>query len=95
MASVWPNEGITKLFILHLPGKEGEGTGLVWCRAVPVQPCGAAVTGFYLGAGQRGCSALLGVADWQGMGMRELQDGLVGAASAPSWEAPKCQMGKS
>lgn len=62
---------------------------------MPVQPCGVAVTGLYLGGGQRGCSALSGVVDWLGTGMRELQDRLVGAASSPSWEAAKCQMGKS
>lgn len=95
MASVRSNTGITNLFILHLPGKGIEDTGLLWCRVMPIQPCGGAVTGFYLRAGQRGCSALLGVVDWLRTGMRKLQDGLVGAASSPSWEAAKCRMGKS
>lgn len=95
VGSVWSNTGITELFILHLPGKETMDMGLVWGCAMPVQPCGVAVTGLYLGAGQRGYLALSGVMDRLGTGMRELQDGLVGAASSPSWEAAKCQMGKS
>jgi len=41
--------------------------------AVPVQPGGGARSGFCLGAGHRGCSALSGVAGWLGTGMRELQ----------------------
>lgn len=61
------------------------------CHGMPVQPCGVAATGLYLGAGFYFgcCSALSGVVDWLGMKMRELRDRLVGAASSPSWEAAK------
>lgn len=95
LGSGWYNTGITELFILRLPGKETEDTGLAQGCAMPVRPWQLAVTGLYLGAGPRGYSALSGVEDWLGTGMRELQDGLVGAASSSSWEAAKCQMGKS